>query len=109
MKITLTDSAIKKLHEQIGNQEGYLKIQYVTEGLSCNAGVPTLCFVPTVDSAEDILFETNDRPVLLEKVHMINFDDELKIDYSESAHSFQLKSPQQIFNGRMSFHSRIHS
>lgn len=74
------------------------------EGLACGAGVPTLFFVPSRDENQDILFETNDRPVLLEKSEIIFFDDEdLKIDYSDSANSFQLKSPQQIINGRMSF------
>lgn len=102
MKIMITERAIEELNRKIGGQEGYLKIQYVTEGLSCNSGIPTLCLVPSINLEDDILFETNDQPVLLEKAQMINFDEELKIDYSDSAHSFQLKSPQQILNGRMS-------
>lgn len=107
MNITMTDSAIAKLNTKIGEQKGYVKIQYVTDGLSCGAGVPTLWFISSKDDANDILFDTNDRPVLLEKANLIYFDEELKIDYSDSVNSFQLISPQQIINGRMSFISKI--
>ena len=103
MTVTITKSATEELNKKIGAQMGYLKIQYVTEGLACGAGVPTLLFVSSINETEDILFETNNRPVLLGKSQLINFDDELKIDYSDSVNSFQLKSPQQIINGRMSF------
>ncbi|MEH7239302.1 iron-sulfur cluster biosynthesis family protein [Bacillus sp. JJ1562] len=67
------------------------------------AGVPTLLFVSSKDETEDFLLETSYRPVIMEKSQMINFDDDLTIDYSNSVNSFQLKSPQQFINGRMSF------
>ena len=103
MKLTITKSAAEELNKQIGDQKGFLKIQYVTDGLACGAGVPTLLFISSKDETEDVLFETSYRPVLLEKSQMINFDDDLTIDYSDSVNSFQLKSPQQFINGRMSF------
>ena len=104
MAMIITERASEELNKKIGDQKGYLKIQNVMEGLACGAGVPTLFFVPSRDETQDILFKTNDRPVLLEKSEIIFFDDEdLKIDYSDSVNSFQLKSPQQIINGRMSF------
>jgi uncharacterized protein YqkB len=103
MTVTITKSAVAELNKKIGNQKGYLKIQYVTEGLACGAGVPTLFFVSSTDETNEVLLETNDLPVLLEKSELIFFDDELKIDFSDSSNSFQLKSPQQIINGRMSF------
>jgi uncharacterized protein YqkB len=107
LKITITESAAEELNKKIGEQKGYVKIQYVTDGLACGAGVPTLWFVASIDDTEDLLFDTNNRPVLLEKAQLINFDEELKIDYSDSVNSFQLKSPQQIINGRMSFISKV--
>ena len=103
MTVTITNSATEELNKIIGDQKGYLKIQNVTEGLACGAGVPTLFFVLSIDETKDVLFETNDLPVLLEKSELNFFDDELKIDYSDLMNSFQLKSPQQIINGRMSF------
>ncbi|EEL17366.1 hypothetical protein bcere0016_20060 [Bacillus cereus 95/8201] len=101
--MTITKSATNELNKKIGDQKGYLKIQYVTEGLACGAGIPTLFFVSSIDETKDVLLETHSLPVLLEKSELIYFDDELKIDYSDSVNSFQLKSPQQIINGRMSF------
>ncbi|MCM2534962.1 iron-sulfur cluster biosynthesis family protein [Neobacillus pocheonensis] len=103
MTVTITKNAAAKLNKIIGDQKGYLKIQNVTEGLACGAGVPTLFFVSSIDETKVVLFETNNLPVVLEKSELIFFDDELKIDYSDSMNSFQLKSPQQIINGRMSF------
>ncbi|RDW15817.1 heme biosynthesis protein HemY [Oceanobacillus arenosus] len=103
MTVTITKSAAEELNKKIGDQKGYLKVKNVTEGLACGAGVPTLYFVPLIDETKDVVFETNNRPVYMEKSELIFFDDELKIDYSDSVNSFQLKSPQQIINGRMSF------
>ncbi len=99
MNITITEDAAKELKNKIGEHSGYLKIQNVMEGLACGAGVPTLLFVSSMDEKAEILIETNNRPVLMEKSDLIYFDEELKIDYSDSANSFQLKSPQQIVNG----------
>ncbi|EKN70928.1 hypothetical protein BABA_03664 [Neobacillus bataviensis LMG 21833] len=103
MKVTITKSAAEVLNKKIGDQQGYLKIQYVTEGLACGSGIPTLLFISSKDETKDVLFETSFRPVIVEKSQMINFDEDLTIDYSDSVNSFQLKSPQQIVNGRMSF------
>ena len=103
MEVTITKSAAEELNKKIGNQKGYLKIQYETNRLYSGSGVATLLFVTSKDETEDVLFETFYRPVLLEKSQMIQFDDDLTIDYSDSDNSFQLRSPQQIINGRMSF------
>jgi uncharacterized protein YqkB len=107
MNITITESAAEELNKKIGEQNGYLKIKNVMEGLTCGAGVPTLLFVPSKDNNGDVLFDTNNRPVLMEKAELIYFDDELKIDFSKAVNSFQLKSPQQIVNGRMSYVSKV--
>ena len=103
MKVTITKSAAEELNKKISNQKGYLKIQYETNRLYSGSGIATLLFVTSKDETEDVLFETSYRPVLLEKSQMIQFDDDLTIDYSDSDNSFQLRSPQQIINGRMSF------
>lgn len=108
MKITITEDALKELNNKIGGQNGYLKLQNVTDGLACDSGVPTLLFVSSIDEKADLLIETNNRPVLMEKADLIFFDEELKIDYSDSANSFRLTSPQQIVNGVMSFVSKVH-
>lgn len=102
MSITITERASEELNKRIGERNGYLKLQTETKGLSCDSGVPTLYFVASIQETEDVLIETNDRPVLLEKTEHF-FSDDLKIDYSDTVNSFQLKSPAQIINGRMTF------
>jgi uncharacterized protein YqkB len=52
---------------------------------------------------DDISFETNDRTVYMEKSKTVFFDEKMTIDFSKASNSFQLKSPQQILNGYMSF------
>ncbi len=106
MNITITENAIKVLSEKIGGQKGYVKIQNEMVGGTCGAGVPTLTFVSSIDESDDVLFETNNGPILMEKSQLIYFDEDLIIDFSEAANSFQLKSPQQIVNGRMAFVSK---
>src|SRR3954451_11268322 len=96
MKVNITKSAAEELNKKIGDQKGYLKIQYVTDRLAFGAGVPTLLFISSKDETEDILFETSDRSVILEKSQMIYFNDDLTNDYSDSVNSFQLRSPQQF-------------
>ena len=60
MKVTITESAAEELNKKIGNQKGYLKIQYVTDR-ACLLGqvVATLLFVTSKDETEDVLFETS--------------------------------------------------
>ncbi|GHI01430.1 hypothetical protein AM1BK_49720 [Neobacillus kokaensis] len=56
---------------------------------------------------DDIEVKTNDRTVYVEKSKLVFFDEEMKIDFSGSTNSFQLKSPQQIINGRMNFVMKV--
>jgi uncharacterized protein YqkB len=39
----------------------------------------------------------------MEKSKTVFFDEKMTIDFSKASNSFQLKSPQQILNGYMSF------
>jgi uncharacterized protein YqkB len=50
-----------------------------------------------------VTVETNSLPILVEKSKTVFLDEELKIDFSSSSNTFQLKSPGQIINGRMNF------
>ncbi|WP_028401761.1 iron-sulfur cluster biosynthesis family protein [Ectobacillus panaciterrae] len=104
MRITITEEAEGKINELINGQEGMIKLKYETEGCGCvMSGVPTLWYVGAPKSDDDIIIETNYRPVLMEKSKRVFFDEELKIDFSKTANTFQLKSPGQIFNGTMAF------
>ncbi|MFJ7725464.1 iron-sulfur cluster biosynthesis family protein [Neobacillus sp. NPDC097160] len=102
MEIIITEAAAKKITERTKGHEGYLKLKYDTDGCGCAVnGVVALWFVPEIDE-DEIAIETNERTVYLEKSKIVFFDEQMKIDFSESTNCFQLKSPQQILNGHMS-------
>lgn len=102
MEILMTAEAIEKINEKTAGREGYLKLKYDTDGCGCAVnGVAALWYVPEL-ADDEIAIGTNDRPVYLEKAKMVFFDEQMKIDFSPAANCFQLKSPQQILNGRMS-------
>ena len=103
MEITISAAAAEKLNEKINDREGYLKLKYDTEDCGCAVnGVIALWYVPEVDT-DDITIETNERNVYMEKSKAVFFDEKMTIDFSKGTNSFQLKSPQQILNGYMSF------
>ncbi|MGX6442655.1 iron-sulfur cluster biosynthesis family protein [Neobacillus sp. K501] len=102
MEIKMTPAAAEKINERTEGKKGFLKLKYDTEGCGCAvSGVIALWFVPDVDE-DDVRIETNSQPVYIEKAKTVFFDDQMTIDFSREANSFQLKSPGQILNGRMS-------
>ncbi|WP_456274144.1 iron-sulfur cluster biosynthesis family protein [Bacillus sp. AK031] len=103
MEITITTNALEVLKERIGDTEGFLKIKYDTEGCGCAvSGIPVLEYVEKKGD-EDIEITTDSMPVLVEKSKQVFYDNIMKIDFSSSSNTFQLKSPSQILNGRMNF------
>ncbi|AJD91367.1 hypothetical protein JMA_20500 [Jeotgalibacillus malaysiensis] len=107
MEIEITKAASEKIAEKIKSDTGYLKLKYDTEGTGCVLnGVPILWYVEAAEE-EDKLIETNDRPILVETSKTVFYDKKLKIDFSESARTFQLKSPGQTINGRMNFKNMV--
>lgn len=102
MEIMITSAAADKIKEKIAGCSGYLKLKYDTEGCGCAVdGVAALWFVPELDD-DDIAIETNNQTIYVEKSKTIFFDEQMKVDFSDTTNSFQLKSPGQIFNGFMS-------
>ncbi|MBA2873343.1 iron-sulfur cluster biosynthesis family protein [Thermaerobacillus caldiproteolyticus] len=102
MNIAFTDKAIEKLKPILTSTNKQLKLKYDTDGCGCVvSGVTALWLVKQAD-ADDVVVETNYVPVLLEKSRLVFFDDEMTIDVVEGAGCFQLKSPSQILNPRMS-------
>ncbi|MEW4325210.1 iron-sulfur cluster biosynthesis family protein [Rossellomorea marisflavi] len=104
MKIEWTEKASEIINQKISGREGHLKLKYDIEGCGCVvSGIPTLWYVHEPVEGEDLVIETNDGPILVEKSKMVFLDEQLKIDFSPSSNTFQLKSPGQIINGRMNF------
>lgn len=106
MKIEWTERAEQKIEEKLDGLNGHIKLKYDTEGTGCVMnGVTALWLVDETDS-DDEKIETNGRPVYVEKSKMIFMDEQMKIDFVPEVNSFQLKSPNQMLNPRMSFMNR---
>jgi uncharacterized protein YqkB len=100
MNITFTEKAMQQLEPILGTKR--LKLKYDADGCGCAVnGVPTLWLVARADE-DDIEVATNYAPILLEKHELVFYDEMMTIDVVEGAGCFQLKSPNQILNPRMS-------
>lgn len=103
MEITVTDIAAKKIEEKKGQQKGFLKLKYDTEGCGCVvSGVTSLWLVDEIDE-DDRDIQTNIGPIYVERSKEVFLNENLKIDFSPNANTFQLKSPSEYINPRMSF------
>jgi len=103
VEIMITEAAINKIAERTEGKAGYLKLKYDIEGCGCAVdGVAALWFVPQLEN-DDAEIKTNGEKFYTEKSKMVFFDEKMTIDFSKEANCFQLKSPQQILNGRMNF------
>jgi uncharacterized protein YqkB len=106
MEIKLTEKAIAKINEKTSGKDGFLKLKYDIDGCGCVvSGVPALWFVSDLDE-DDEAIQSNDIIIYIEKSKSIFFDEQMKLDFTEMANCFQLKSPNQIINGRMSFYDK---
>ncbi|PLR84540.1 heme biosynthesis protein HemY [Bacillus canaveralius] len=109
MEITITEAAANKISEKTANRPGYLKLKYDTKGTGCVMnGVTALWLVNELDE-DDQEIATNNGSVYVEKSKTVFLDEQMKIDFSEASNTFQLKSPGQILNGRMSFFDKTRS
>lgn len=107
MEITITDIAAKKIEEKKGQQEGFLKLKYDTEGCGCVvSGVTALWLVDKIDE-DDREIETSIGSIYVEKSKEVFLNENLKIDFSPLSNSFQLKSPNEFLNPRMSFLNKL--
>lgn len=110
MKIQVTDIARQKMVEQgLDVELNILLLQYETEGCGCLVnGVTKLVEINEDNLTEqEILIDTEPAPfkVAIQKSVEWVYDDELKLDFSESANMLQLKSPNQMLNPRMTFNA----
>ncbi len=106
MELIWTDQAIQEREKRVGENSlgrASYKLVYDTEGCGCvNNGVFFLSVVSGLENG-DIEIRTNDEPVYAESRFAVYLNEKMSIDYSETAGSFQLKSPEQMLNPRMAF------
>jgi uncharacterized protein YqkB len=107
MYIEWTERAAEKIASKIQGQKGYLQLKYDTDGCGCVvSGVTALWLVSELEEGTEKA-ETNGLPLYVETSKMIFLDEVMKIDFVPEANSFQLKSPNQILNPRMSYFNKI--
>ncbi|WP_026582910.1 iron-sulfur cluster biosynthesis family protein [Bacillus sp. J33] len=103
MEITVTETAAEKLSERMAGKDGFLKLKYDIDGCGCVvSGVAALWLVGELDEG-DREISTSAGSIYVEKSKEVFLDENLKIDFLEKANCFQLKSPNQYLNPRMSF------
>ena len=106
MYITITELAAEKINKLTTGKNGYIKLIYDIDGCGCGVnGVAALLFVGELEE-NDQEINTNEDNIYIEKSQEVFFDEKMTIDFSEKANSFQLKSPNEYLNPRMSFYDR---
>ncbi|MEW4283965.1 iron-sulfur cluster biosynthesis family protein [Priestia koreensis] len=108
MNITFTDTAIERIKKTWPDQDkGVLKLKYDTDGCGCVvSGVSALWLIPEAEEGDTAL-QTNFVPVYVEKTTLVFFDENVTVDFSTSANTYMLKSPNQILNPRMSLLNQL--
>lgn len=103
VKLTITPLAAERIEQNMNGKDLMVKLKYETEGNGCvMCGVPKLELIEKRELDQDeIRFDSNMMPVIMEKSKLIFFDDELKIDFTKEYQTFRLSSPAQILNARM--------
>ncbi|VEF47884.1 cytoplasmic protein [Bacillus freudenreichii] len=102
VNITFTPQAAGQIKKKLAGRDLDLKLMYEIDGCSLS-GIPILRLMDKQErDSDEIAVETNEMPVRVEQSKLVFLDDNLEIDFSEKNHAFQLASPNEILNGRMS-------
>ncbi|MFS0613799.1 iron-sulfur cluster biosynthesis family protein [Lederbergia ruris] len=105
MKLSITPEAAKQIEQKMNTDHSIVTLKYETEGCGCAvSGIPTLELInqKNLNEEEYMRIATNAMDVYIEKAKIVFFDDEMKIGFLPKKQTFQLSSPSEILNGRMS-------
>ncbi len=106
MKLKITETASNKLSEKIAGRQGFIKLKYDIDGCGCAVnGVAALWFESATDGEEHPI-ATGGIPIYIEKAKEVFFAEEMTLDFKETNGCFQLKSPNEYLNPRMSFYDK---
>jgi len=106
VKLKITEAASNKLSEQIAGKQGYVKLKYDIDGCGCAVnGVAALWFEREKE-AEEHSIETGNISIYIEKAKEVFFAEEMTLDFHKTNGCFQLKSPNEYLNPRMSFYDK---
>ncbi|MFD1707070.1 iron-sulfur cluster biosynthesis family protein [Siminovitchia sediminis] len=102
VQIKLTAQAAEQIKKKLAGRDLDVKLLYDMDGCSLS-GTPVLRLADKQERRSDeVSVETNEIPVRVEESKLLYLDDNLEIDFSEQSYAFQLSSPNEILNGRMS-------
>ncbi|WP_096188407.1 iron-sulfur cluster biosynthesis family protein [Evansella halocellulosilytica] len=105
MNVQITSKAIAELRKRSTDlTSNVLLIKYDTDGCGCVvSGVSKLLEIENSGAYESVPCEPNTVRVAIEGQYKWAYDKQIMIDYSDTAKMFQLKSPNQMLNPRMTF------
>lgn len=95
MMIQVTPLAERKLKESLGDQPGFFKLFYDTEGCGCD-GINVLLIVSEVEDGDSTI-DAGSLPFIVSRQQEIFYEDQMRLDTEERFSSFKLDSDSQIY------------
>lgn len=103
VKVTFTERALEKIQPKLeNNSTKWIKLKYDTEGCGCVVSGVSALWITSETDWDDVEVDSNIEKLVMEKSKLVFFDDDMTVDFVESANTFMLKCPSQILNPRMS-------
>ena len=98
MLIQLSQRAEAKLTEKIGAKPGIIRLIYDTEGCGCAVnGVPGLRIIGQPEQDDVSLEVEGSVPLVMNRMQMLFFEEEMKLDLPEGDFTFRLDSKSQTY------------
>jgi uncharacterized protein YqkB len=99
MMIQVTPLAERKLKERLGDQPGFFKLFYDTEGCGCD-GINVLLMVSEKEVGDSTI-EAGSLPFIVSRQQEIFYEDKMRLDAEERFSSFKLNSDSQIYSNNI--------
>jgi uncharacterized protein YqkB len=96
MNIQVSPLAEQRLTQILGDQPGYIKLFYDTEGCGCD-GIIVLKIVSGPDNG-DLEVQAGDLPFLVSRQQAIYFEESMRLDADEKFPSYMLYSDSTYYN-----------
>ena len=100
MIIKLNDLTTKRLEESFGDQPGYFKIFYDTEGCGCNGVIVILIVSEPLHT--DIEIQKEPFVFLCDRQQESLFDEVMRLEADENYPSYKLTSDSSLFSNNIS-------
>jgi len=102
MIIQVSPQAEERLVKQLGDQPGFFKLFYDTDGCSSD-GIAVLLILNERDS-DDVPIEAGSLPFVINKKQKIHFEACLRLQSENNFPSFRLSSDSMIYGSNVKIH-----